>query len=286
MCSTAQHGHRVREDTLRTMRTAPLAVGLLLIWCGPLRARQPQVSAAVPPNEPHTKAEDKHSAKFGDLAVTVTSMDSKAATTPDRREVTVFLTVANAGKDQAICASLIAKMETTFALEYSGASAKAPKIRELLPGESALGTYDFDVKNGVEPLELVLALQGPTLSCSANAPTHGPVPGQVRIDLHELPVPPAPAQITRPYPACLYCPYPGYTEEARHAKFEGMVMLQIIIQVDGHPGNIEITKSSGRVDLDNKAIEAVRNWRFKPATDANGVPVATIVPVEVGFRLK
>jgi TonB family protein len=86
------------------------------------------------------------------------------------------------------------------------------------------------------------------------------------------------------YPACLYCPEPQYSEDARKAKFQGIVVLQVIIQPDGHATNIQIVKGAG-LGLDEKAIEAVRTWRFKPAIGPNGTPVATITPIEVNFRL-
>jgi TonB family protein len=86
------------------------------------------------------------------------------------------------------------------------------------------------------------------------------------------------------YPSCLYCPEPQYSEDARKAKFQGVVMLQVIIQPDGHATNIQVIKGAG-LGLDEKAIEAVRTWRFKPAIGPNGTPVATITPIEVNFRL-
>src|SRR5690349_9610690 len=86
------------------------------------------------------------------------------------------------------------------------------------------------------------------------------------------------------YPACLYCPEPQYSEDARKAKFQGIVVLQVIIQADGHATNIQVVKGAG-LGLDEKAIEAVRTWRFKPAIGPNGTPVATITPIEVNFRL-
>jgi protein TonB len=86
------------------------------------------------------------------------------------------------------------------------------------------------------------------------------------------------------YPACLYCPEPQYSEDARKAKFQGIVVLQVIIQPDGHATNIQVVKGAG-LGLDEKAIEAVRTWRFKPAVGPNGTPVATITPIEVNFRL-
>jgi len=86
------------------------------------------------------------------------------------------------------------------------------------------------------------------------------------------------------YPSCLYCPEPQYSEDARKAKFQGIVVLQVIIQADGHATNIQVVKGAG-LGLDEKAIEAVRTWRFKPAVGPNGTPVATITPIEVNFRL-
>jgi TonB family protein len=86
------------------------------------------------------------------------------------------------------------------------------------------------------------------------------------------------------YPSCLYCPDPQYSDDARKAKFEGSVALQAIIQADGHATNIQVVKGAG-LGLDEKAIEAVRSWRFKPAVGPNGASVPTIAPVEVDFHL-
>ena len=86
------------------------------------------------------------------------------------------------------------------------------------------------------------------------------------------------------YPTCLYCPEPQYSEDARKAKYQGTVMLQVIIQPDGHATNIEIVKGPG-LGLEEKAMEAVRNWRFKPAIGPGGKAVATITSIEVTFRL-
>jgi TonB family protein len=86
------------------------------------------------------------------------------------------------------------------------------------------------------------------------------------------------------YPSCMYCPEPQYSEDARKAKYQGTVVLQVVIQPDGHATNIEVLKGPG-LGLEQKAIEAVRTWRFKPAIGPNGTPVATITPLEITFRL-
>ncbi len=86
------------------------------------------------------------------------------------------------------------------------------------------------------------------------------------------------------YPTCLYCPSPQYSEDARKAKYQGTVMLQVIITPDGRATNIEVVKGPG-LGLEEKAVEAARTWRFKPAMGPNGKPVATFTTIEVNFRL-
>jgi protein TonB len=85
-------------------------------------------------------------------------------------------------------------------------------------------------------------------------------------------------------PVCLYCPTPQYSDEARKAKYQGTVVLQVTITTDGRAINISVVKGPG-LGLEEKAIEAVKGWKFKPAVGPGGKPVATIVPIEVTFRL-
>ena len=84
-------------------------------------------------------------------------------------------------------------------------------------------------------------------------------------------------------PKCKYCPDPEYSEEAKKKNYEGVVVLFVVITPEGRAANIRVTKSPG-LGLDEKAIEAVRKWKFKPATK-DGKPIATQVPIEVTFRL-
>ncbi len=86
------------------------------------------------------------------------------------------------------------------------------------------------------------------------------------------------------YPSCAYCPNPQYSEEARKAKYQGTVVLHVIITPDGRATNIEAIKGPG-LGLEEKAIEAVRTWRFNPAIGPNGKPVAVALNIEVTFRL-
>jgi periplasmic protein TonB len=85
-------------------------------------------------------------------------------------------------------------------------------------------------------------------------------------------------------PVCLYCPIPQYSDEARKAKYQGTVVLQVTITTDGRAINISVVKGPG-LGLEEKAIEAVKGWKFKPAVGPSGRPVPTIVPIEVTFRL-
>ena len=84
-------------------------------------------------------------------------------------------------------------------------------------------------------------------------------------------------------PRVLYMPDPEYSEEARKAKYEGTVVLGLVVGPDGRPHNIRISRSLG-LGLDEKAVEAVRQWKFEPARK-NGQPVAVQINVEVEFRL-
>ena len=76
---------------------------------------------------------------------------------------------------------------------------------------------------------------------------------------------------------------PEYSEEARKAKYSGAVLLSIVVDTDGRADNIKIVRSLG-MGLDEKAIEAVERWRFRPGT-SNGVPVRVRAQIEVSFRL-
>ena len=84
-------------------------------------------------------------------------------------------------------------------------------------------------------------------------------------------------------PRVVYDPDPEYSPEARAARYQGTVKLWAIIGPDGRPHNLRVERSVG-MGLDEKAIEAVRNWRFKPATK-DGQAVAVEIEVEVGFHL-
>ena len=76
---------------------------------------------------------------------------------------------------------------------------------------------------------------------------------------------------------------PEYSEEARKAKFSGSVLLSLVIDANGMPRDIKVIRPLG-LGLDEKAIEAVSHWRFRPGMKG-GRPVATQANIEVNFRL-
>jgi len=86
------------------------------------------------------------------------------------------------------------------------------------------------------------------------------------------------------FPTCDYCPDAKYSEEARKAKFQGVVLLQVIVSADGRATNIDVVRGPG-LGLEQQAVAAVKMWRFKPAFGPNHVPVATRIAIEVQFRL-
>jgi TonB family protein len=84
-------------------------------------------------------------------------------------------------------------------------------------------------------------------------------------------------------PRLIYGPDPEFSEEARKAKYQGVVVLWVIVGPDGRTHEIRVARTLG-MGLDEKAVEAVRVWRFEPARK-NGNPVPVQVTVEVNFRL-
>ena len=86
-------------------------------------------------------------------------------------------------------------------------------------------------------------------------------------------------------PSALYNPPPSYPNESKRANEEGAVLLSVQVNAAGRADSITVSKSSGFQRLDRAASEAVRRWKFKPAT-RNGEPIATIVDVPIVFRLK
>jgi TonB family protein len=84
-------------------------------------------------------------------------------------------------------------------------------------------------------------------------------------------------------PVPIYEVTPEFSEEARKAKFQGVVTVNLVVNQRGLPENVHILRGVG-MGLDDKAIEAVKQYRFKPAM-MGGKPVAVEVNVEVNFQI-
>jgi TonB family protein len=84
-------------------------------------------------------------------------------------------------------------------------------------------------------------------------------------------------------PALLYKVEPEYSEEARKAKYQGTVLLYVQVDPSGKAINMRVLHSLG-LGLDEKAMEAVKKWKFRPGMK-DGKPVTVEAQIEVNFRL-
>jgi protein TonB len=84
-------------------------------------------------------------------------------------------------------------------------------------------------------------------------------------------------------PKVLYSVDPEFSEEARKAKFSGNVEVYLIVDASGNPSHVRVVRGVG-MGLDEKAVDAVRQYKFKPAMQ-NGKPVAVDLYIDVNFQI-
>ena len=84
-------------------------------------------------------------------------------------------------------------------------------------------------------------------------------------------------------PIVLFAPEPEFSEEARKAKAAGNVLVYLQVDAQGRPNHVHVLHGIG-LGLDEKAVEAVRQYKFKPALE-NGRPVPVEMNVEVNFQI-
>jgi periplasmic protein TonB len=84
-------------------------------------------------------------------------------------------------------------------------------------------------------------------------------------------------------PVLIYSVDPEFSDEARRAKYQGICVVSLIVDTQGNPQNIQVVRALG-MGLDEKAEEAVRQYKFKPAY-FKGHPVPVLINVEVNFRI-
>jgi TonB family protein len=85
-------------------------------------------------------------------------------------------------------------------------------------------------------------------------------------------------------PVPLSTPGPDVSDLVRDHNFAGVCVITLWVDTDGHPEDIRLRKSV-RPDLDQRAVEAVSRYRFKPARTKNGSPIPVMITAEVDFRL-
>jgi periplasmic protein TonB len=85
-------------------------------------------------------------------------------------------------------------------------------------------------------------------------------------------------------PLYLENPRPKYPELARRRRFQGTVIVEVLVKKDGTAGDVKVSKSSGHRSLDRAALEAVKKWIFKPGSE-NGRVVNMRVKIPVRFHL-
>jgi len=84
-------------------------------------------------------------------------------------------------------------------------------------------------------------------------------------------------------PKLIFAPEAEFSDEARRAKYQGKVLVEIIVDAQGNPQNPRVMRSLG-MGLDEQALKVVLKYKFKPAM-RNGKPVAVWQPVEIDFHL-
>jgi TonB family protein len=84
-------------------------------------------------------------------------------------------------------------------------------------------------------------------------------------------------------PRPTFSPPPEYSSKARKAHYQGVCTLSVIVETNGHTSDIRVLNALG-MGLDEKAIEAMKRWKFKPAMQ-DGKPVPVQIAIEVVFHI-
>jgi TonB family protein len=89
-------------------------------------------------------------------------------------------------------------------------------------------------------------------------------------------------RISAPVP--IFQPEAEFSDEARRAKYQGICVIALIVDAQGNPQSVHVVRTLG-MGLDEKAMDAVRRYKFKPALKDGKTPVAAMITVEVDFHL-
>ena len=160
--------------------------------------------------------------------------------------------------------------------------AAAPVAFEPLPRPMAAG-------DAATPLPAPDGDEAPRL-VEETPPPPAPAPAPVEAaplpqNIEEPPVAGG-AAVQAPAPLAGESPSPRYPVDAMRRGEAGTVVLQVAVDPEGRPVSIDVSSRSGSRELDRAAVEAVSRWRFEPARDAAGNPVAGNLSVPIDFKLQ
>jgi TonB family protein len=85
-------------------------------------------------------------------------------------------------------------------------------------------------------------------------------------------------------PKLIFAPEAEFSDEARRAKYQGAVLISVIVDAQGNPQNPRVVRQLG-MGLDEKALEAIRKYKFKPALKDGKTPVPVMISILVDFHL-
>jgi len=85
-------------------------------------------------------------------------------------------------------------------------------------------------------------------------------------------------------PKLIFAPEAEFSDEARRAKYQGIVVVQVIVDAQGNPQNPRVVRPLG-MGLDEKALEAIKKYRFKPSMKDGKTPVPVLIAISIDFHL-
>jgi len=203
----------------------------------------------------------------------------------------------------------VGTQESTVTAEFQVLSDVAPTL-SMAPAEPSVADFkatpenhdEMPVTDGDEETPQEVIPQEIPVETGVPLPVAKELPVAEAIPAGSLPVvpPPSPSRTTRrsvPHPAAvancgarsilpdyLNNPAPRYPESSRLAGEKGVVLVRAGIGTTGEVSRVELARSSGYPELDHAAVEAVKGWKFRPASAA-GIAMASEVTVPVRFEL-
>jgi protein TonB len=160
-----------------------------------------------------------------------------------------------------------------------------PAVEPPSPVEEELAVKPAPPKPILKPKPVVKPVPKPVAK-PVEPPPAPPAPPQP-VAAPAPPAPPAPKPVTPPSASAGYLknPAPEYPSLAMRRGWEGTVLLRVHVLASGKPGEIQLQKSSGRDQLDDAALAAVKRWSFVPAKQGD-VAMDGWVSVPIDFKIK